>query len=136
MFYFVKLGSYWYLVIILCELLYLLPVPVPGHQSDETSPTGTQCSMYFVQIPSVSASSLLQRVPWFLSVLKWCIPNESILVKHDRKPLQTMYWILGKWPTWCTITLYKTFIIIILYMFRATLCSSSGGRIVLIQHLV
>ena len=43
---------------------------------------------------------------------------------------------LGKWPTWCIITLYKTFIIIILYMFRATLCSSSGGRIVLIQHLV
>jgi len=33
---------------------------------------------------------------------------------------------LGKWPTWCTITLYNTFIIIILYMFRATLCSSSG----------
>jgi len=28
---------------------------------------------------------------------------------------------LGKWPTWCTITLYNTFIIIILYMFRATL---------------
>jgi hypothetical protein len=43
---------------------------------------------------------------------------------------------LGKWPTWRTITLYKTFIIIILYMFRATLCSSSGGRIVLIQHLI
>ena len=43
---------------------------------------------------------------------------------------------LGKWPTWCTITLYKTFIIVILYMFRATLCSSSGCRIVLIQHLV
>jgi len=43
---------------------------------------------------------------------------------------------LGKWPTWCTITLYKTFIIVILYMFRTTLCSSSGGRTVLIQHLV
>jgi len=43
--------------------------------------------------------------------------------------------ILGKWPTWCTITLYNTLIIIILYMFRATLCSSSGGQIVLIQHL-
>ena len=43
---------------------------------------------------------------------------------------------LGKWPTWRTITLYNTFIIIILYMFRATLCSSSGGQIVLIQHLV
>jgi len=26
---------------------------------------------------------------------------------------------LGKWPTWCTISLYNTFIIIILYMFRA-----------------
>ena len=43
---------------------------------------------------------------------------------------------LGKWPAWCTVTLCETFIIIILYMFRATLCSSSGGRIVLIQHLV
>ena len=44
--------------------------------------------------------------------------------------------ILGKWATWWKITLHKTFIIIILYMFRATLCSSSGGRIILIQHLV
>jgi len=43
---------------------------------------------------------------------------------------------LGKWQTWSTITLYNTFIIIILYMFRANLCSSSGGQIVLIQHLV
>ena len=43
---------------------------------------------------------------------------------------------LGKWPTWCTITLHNTFIIIILYMFRATLCSSSGGQIVLMQQLV
>ena len=43
---------------------------------------------------------------------------------------------LVKWPTWCTFTLYKTFIIIILYMFPATLCSSSGGQVVLIQHLV
>ena len=38
---------------------------------------------------------------------------------------------LGKCPTWCTIALYNTFIIIILYMFRATLCSSSGSQIVL-----
>jgi len=43
---------------------------------------------------------------------------------------------LGKWPTWCTIMLCNTFIVIILYMFRATLCSSSGGQILLIQHLV
>jgi len=32
--------------------------------------------------------------------------------------------------------LYKTLIIMILYMFRATPFSSSGGQIVLIQHLV
>jgi len=31
---------------------------------------------------------------------------------------------------------YTTFIIIILYMFRATLCSSSGGEIVSTQHLL
>jgi len=44
---------------------------------------------------------------------------------------------LGKWPTWCTIMLYNTYIIIIiLCMFRSTLCSSLGGQIVLIQHPV
>ena len=39
-------------------------------------------------------------------------------------PVTTM----GKRPTWCIIELYKMFVIIILYMIRATLCSSSGGR--------
>ena len=34
----------------------------------------------------------------------------------------------GKWPTWCTILLYNTFISI-LYMFRANTCSSSGGQL-------
>jgi len=43
---------------------------------------------------------------------------------------------LVKWPTRCTVTLYNTFIIIILYVFQATLCSSSGGQIIFIQHLV
>ena len=47
----------------------------------------------------------------------------------ERDPIITA---LGKWQTWCTVTLYKMFIIIILYMFRATLCSSSRRRIVLI----
>jgi len=41
----------------------------------------------------------------------------------------------GKWPTWFTIPFYDMFISF-LYMFRATPCSSSGGQIVLIQHLV
>ena len=42
--------------------------------------------------------------------------------------------ILGKGPTWRTILSYV--FISILYMFRATSCSSSGESIVSIQHLV
>ena len=42
--------------------------------------------------------------------------------------------ILGKWPTWRTILSYV--FISILYMFRATSCSSSGESSVSIQHLV
>jgi hypothetical protein len=42
--------------------------------------------------------------------------------------------ILGKWPTWPTF-LFCVFISI-LYMFRATSCSSSGESIVSIQHMV
>ena len=41
----------------------------------------------------------------------------------------------SKWPT-CTIILFYNTFITALYMFRATSCSSSGGQIVLIQHLV
>jgi len=50
--------------------------------------------------------------------------------------LNSSHLTLGKWTTWCTIALYNTFIIIILYMFRAALCLSSGGRIVLVQHML
>jgi len=32
------------------------------------------------------------------------------------------------------VYLYSTFIIIILYIYQATVCSSSGCQIVLIQH--
>jgi hypothetical protein len=42
---------------------------------------------------------------------------------------------LSQWQTWCTN--FNTFITILyMYMFRAISCSSSGGQIVLIQHLV
>jgi len=57
----------------------------------------------------------------------------SLSMKDDDEWNRT---VLGKWPIWCIITLHTMFIIIILHMFRATLCSSSGGRIILIQHLV
>jgi hypothetical protein len=42
--------------------------------------------------------------------------------------------ILGKWPNWRTILFYV--FISILYMFRATSCSSSEESIASIQHLV
>ena len=50
--------------------------------------------------------------------------------------LNTPVYISGKWPTWWTIILFYNTFITVLYMFRATWCSSSGGQIVLIQHLV
>jgi len=46
----------------------------------------------------------------------------------------TVETIHGKWPTWCTIFFYV--FISILYMFRATSCSSSGESTVSIQPLV
>jgi len=33
----------------------------------------------------------------------------------------------SKWPTWRTIPWFYTTFITVLYMFRATSCSSSGG---------
>jgi hypothetical protein len=59
--------------------------------------------------------------------------KDSLPNRHNSKWGETA---LGNWPTWCTITLYNEFIIRILYMFRATLCSSSGGQVILIQNLV
>ena len=42
----------------------------------------------------------------------------------------------SNWQIWRTILLFYNTFITVLYMFRATSCSSSGGQIVLIQHLV
>jgi len=52
------------------------------------------------------------------------------------KQRQNAKWKSYKWPTWRTITLFYNTFITVLYMLRATSCSSSGGQIVLIQHLV
>jgi len=41
----------------------------------------------------------------------------------------------NKWPTWGTVPFIYVFISI-LYVFQATLCSSSGQSVVPIQHLV
>ena len=47
-----------------------------------------------------------------------------------------LYSTFSKWPTWRTIILFYNTLIMFLYMFQATSCSSSGGQIVLIKHLV
>jgi len=66
--------------------------------------------------------------------LKTCQPssphNTRTLHLYSRRQ-STMN--LGKWPTWRSI-LFHVFISI-LYMFRATSCSSSGESIVSTQHL-
>ena len=54
----------------------------------------------------------------------WWVPQELFTVKFS------------KWPTWRTIILFYNTFITVLYMFRETSRSSSGGQILLIQHLV
>ena len=76
--------------------------------------------------------------------LNGCENTHFFIILHyfPHLELNIEFSVVGKWPTWRTITLYNTFIIIIiiiiiiLYVFRATLCSSSGGQIVLMQHVV
>ena len=73
----------------------------------------------------------LGDVKWNLSQ----ILNNYRAVQERRIFFVTIrFMILGKWPTWL-IFLFCAFIII-LYMFPATSCSSSGESIVSIQHLV
>jgi len=54
-------------------------------------------------------------------------------MKHNIKTLYTSSNIVkcnsGKLPTWCTTTLFYNTFITVLYIFRATSCSSSGGQI-------
>jgi len=68
-------------------------------------------------------------------VLFWLQSLQNIEYKYmyhyDNQPHESC-----KWPTWRTITLYYNTFITVLYMFLTTSCSSSGGQIVLIQHLV
>ena len=58
-----------------------------------------------------------------------CLTDKSISSSTVTSPQN-----LGKWPTWRTILFYV--FISVLYMFRATPCSSSGESIVSIQPLV
>jgi len=74
-----------------------------------------------------------------LSVKELKICEAKKMCQHNTAFFYTMLMvhlvmILGKWPTWRTILFYV--FSTILYMFRATPCSSSGESIVSIQHLV
>ena len=73
----------------------------------------------------------------FMTISRWIIPRIRNISdeKSQRKSKQAFY-NFSKWPTWRTILLFYNTFITVLYMFRATSCSSSGGQIVLIQHLV
>jgi len=70
------------------------------------------------------AGCIQPSVAWIVSVIQFNKHNKIefyvVLTVHPGTSL-------SKGPTCCTITLYNIFIIIILYMFRATLCSSLEG---------
>ena len=88
---------------------------------------------------SYSSSHETPSVKVFLSVHK----STRIFIKFDISGLFEnlprkfkLRCSFSKWPTWRTILLFYNTFITVLYIFRATSCSSSGGQIVLIQHLV
>jgi hypothetical protein len=58
------------------------------------------------------------------------------LVILQQRPTTVNNIILFFLPNWCKNSLFFNTFITFLYIFRAILCSSSGGQIVLVQHLV
>jgi len=75
--------------------------------------------------PVVVLTVLVYRLSYPVSTL-YGVKLYILLIVH-------LVMILGKWPTWRTIFYYV--FISILYMFRATTCSSSGESTVSIQPL-
>ena len=69
-------------------------------------------------------NSVCERILVYSPYLVWCSADRATLYNFSKR------------PTWRTIILFYNTFITVLYMFRATSCSSSGGQIVLIQHLV
>ena len=107
----------------------------------------TRVSTVDIQLANIKSHPKYIARSWFTIACRFCQSKKFVLQACLELFSNTIFvfyalltvhtgMTLGKWPTWCTITLYNTFIIIILYMFRATLCSSSGGKVVLTQHLV
>ena len=101
------------------------------------------CPRIYQQI-CVSNVSILNMDLWLLIVhyilyITYCTlqmyhSSENKYVRDTHRSLRQERVTLCKWPSWCTIPLFNTSSIIILCMIRATLCSSSGGQIVLILY--
>ena len=83
------------------------------------------CSLFPLSCSTLSSHCSWRRIVKYRTILMF---NLLVLWKYNE--------ISSKWPTWRTIPLFYNTFITVLYMFRATSCSSSGGQIVLIQHLV
>ena len=79
----------------------------------------------------------LSRLGACLCGYKWVTEMySSCILKWWRTVKQHPAALTSQWPTWCQI-FFNTFIMILyMYTFWAISCSSSGGQIVLIQHLV
>ena len=89
----------------------------------------------------VQNSTTHLQVSWSsfrLGVIVVYMPGDVVVFVGDfaklRQTTISFMVILGKWPTWRTVVFYM--FISILYMFRATLCSSSWESILLMQPLV
>jgi hypothetical protein len=76
------------------------------------------------------------RCDWWcskrLSNRRWSLAKSLFEILTIKPHFQNF----NQWPTWCTNFFNKFITILYMYMFRAITCSSSGGQIVLIQHLV
>jgi len=76
---------------------------------------------------------LLQFVEFISLAFVFRFEQLNFLCFADR----ASWYKFSKWPTRRTITLFYNTFITVLYVFRAMSCSSSsGGQIILIQHLV
>ena len=116
------------LIGVLFSPLLRSPVPFIGKPSSTTKNFDTTCSSY--ESNGGSAILLFVLVP-----LESIVDTVQLLTQNKWRSFFVTF-NFSKWPTWRIILLFYNTFITVLYMFRATPCSSSGGQIVLIQHLV
>jgi len=93
-----------------------------------------QCSLSWIYVYSGTNRAVYQHShPCTAPIVAiWC----RLHVCTNTEITETYKTNLSQWPTWCTNFFITVITILYMYMFRAISCSSSGGQIVLIQHLV